>query len=190
VNLAGSKSVAECENNPDAAYQINVAGVRNVSRLAKRYNIRFIHLSTDMIFDGKKGNYSENDAPCPMTVYAKTKYQGEEAALSLGTNTLILRSALCFGMPLGKNHSFSDWLESGFTKSKKMNLFKDQYRTPVYVRDLCRLVAKCIPSKLTGILHAAGDDKVDRVEFARIYAKARGIQRKVHKCCRIEQSKI
>jgi dTDP-4-dehydrorhamnose reductase len=174
VNLVACSSVAECQKNREQAYNLNVAGARNAARISKRYNMRLIHFSTDMVFDGKKGDYTEEDDPDPMTVYARTKYQGDAAVLSLGTNTLVIRPSLVYGRPDGKSHSFSDWLEKGFVKKRKMKLFKDQYRTPIYVKDLCSLIKTAICSRLTGILNAAGNQKVDRVEFARLYSKTRG----------------
>jgi len=175
INCASLSSAVECEKYPEKAYQLNVVGARNVARVAQKNRIRLFYLSSDMVFDGIKGNYSEEDDPKPMTVYARTKLEGEKAVLSIDLKTVVIRSALLFGVPLGKASSFSDWLEKSLVKKTKIHLFKNQFRTPLYVEDMCRAIAKIVDRKnLAGIFHIGGDEKIDRVAFAQQYAKIRG----------------
>src|SRR3989338_7302648 len=90
-------SIDFCEKNPEAARKINVDGTKNVVEAAKKSGAKVVYLSTEYVFDGKRGPYSETDKPNPMNTYGKTKLEGEKIVLSV-ENSLVVRSTLIFSL--------------------------------------------------------------------------------------------
>jgi dTDP-4-dehydrorhamnose reductase len=168
--------VARCEDDPEGAYQVQVAGVRDLARTCKEYNIRLIQLSTDMVYSGNKGTpYTLSDAPDPISIYGKTKLAGEEAIQESGDRYVIIRSALVLGRGRFRRGGFLDWMVERIAGGKELPLFTDQLRTPLVVDDLIDTVFTLGESSFTGILLAGGDEGVNRVEIGEKLLRAMGV---------------
>jgi len=175
VNLS-CLEVAFCEKDPERAYQVQVAGVRDLARTCKEYNIRLIHLSTDMVYSGNKGTpYMLSDVPDPISVYGQTKLAGEEAIQEIGGSYVIIRSALVLGRGRFRRSGFLDWMVERIAGGKELPLFTDQLRTPMVVDDLIDTVFALAESSFTGILLAGGDEGVNRVEIGEMLLPAMGV---------------
>lgn len=182
IHTAALSSPDLCDKEKNLAYQTNVIGTKNLVEAVKPLRrTRFIFISTDLVFDGEKGSYTEDDAPNPRNYYAQTKLEGEQLVQSLGNRAVIARVALMYGNPSPAHHSFLGWLEEGL-RSDKVRLFTDEYRTPILVDDIIEALRRLLGSKdrgsrevdYCGVLHLGGGKRLSRYEFGTIYAQVFG----------------
>lgn len=164
IHAAGLSNLAVCEKRKDLAYKINLRGAENIAKALNKYvpSAKLVFLSTDYVFRGAKGNYSESDKPSPVTNYGKSKFEAEKIIRDL-KNSAVVRTANVFGC--GGN--FFNAVINALSSSKKFSAFSDVYFTPTYVGYLVDSVRKIIESDLRGIFHVAGRDKVSRYRFAK-----------------------
>ena len=135
INSAGITDIEKCENNYQLAYEANVNLPKKISKISKNNGIKFIHISTDHLFDGKKANYSEEDAIFPLNNYAKTKALAEEEVLKNNDKSLIIRSNF-YGWGPKNRKSFSDLIFDHLSNKKEIFLFEDVFFSPLYMKDL------------------------------------------------------
>ena len=172
VNLS-CVAVTECEREPEKAHRVQVEGVRDLARACKKFTIRLIHISSDMVYSGNKRTpYTPDDKPDPTSVYGKTKLKGEEEVQGVGGNHVIVRSALVLGRGRFEKGGFLDWMVEKIHKKEKFPLFVDQLRTPVVVDDLVDIIFRLADSSFCGILLASGNEVVNRVEMGEKLLKA------------------
>ncbi len=154
VNCAAAADVDGCEDRPEAAEAVNHAGARALARVAREAGARIIHLSTDMVFDGRCSPprpYTERDEPNPLSVYAATKLAGERAIAEENPDHTILRSSWFFG-PWPPDR----WPESYLTALRQGRLLRvvaDRFGSPTYLRDLARAIATLIRVPCEGVVH-------------------------------------
>ncbi len=175
IHTAALANVDICEKHRSIAYEINVAATSYLAKCAERLNCRVVYISTDLIFDGQVGNYSETDKPNPLNYYGETKLLGEKAIMSTSTDYLILRMALMYGIGNGINGCFTDWIRSGLEREKPVLLYTDQYRTPLFVLDgVCGLLELLEKPVKNEIFHLAGSERLNRYDLGRKFAKIFG----------------
>jgi dTDP-4-dehydrorhamnose reductase len=134
IHAAAWTDVDGCESDPKKAYRINVDGTRNVAEAAVKIGAKLIFISTDFVFDGKKNTpYTENDECAPLSVYAKTKREGEKEVEKVLKDYLIVRTSWLFGRG-GRN--FVDTIISESGKRKVLKVVDDQTGSPTYTKDL------------------------------------------------------
>lgn len=192
VHCAAMTSTAQCEADPDAAFRDNFTTTQNLviaANEALRAKPFFLFVSTDLVFDGTKGFYREEDQPNPIMVYGKTKLAAEQAVeLTYQGEWAIVRSALIYGVPtpLGRG-SFLTWLLHGLT-SGGCPLFTDEYRTPLAVSELCWLLHKVLKEQVSGIWHAAGPERLSRYEIGLRVAEIFGLPKESVKPTRLAEA--
>ena len=165
IHTAANTNLRDCEENPTSAWELNVDGTNNLVQAAKKIGARFIYLSTDSVFNGKRGFYRETDLPEPINVYGVTKLEGEKIVAAQLTNVVILRLALLYGWSLTKSTSFTEDSVNDLSAGKKINAFTDEYRNPLHVLNLCEIIGEIIENNtIQGLFHAAGPDRVNRYE--------------------------
>jgi dTDP-4-dehydrorhamnose reductase len=170
IHTAAHTETAFCEWNRQDAYAMNVKATKTLASLADMFGARFIFISTDLVFDGTKGNYSEEDAPNPLSYYAETKLEAEVLVKKLVGNHVILRVPLLLGVSPRANRSVNERLLKELEAGKTVSLFCDEYRTPICASVLARVieeVAMGILSETTGLFHAGGTERVSREELGR-----------------------
>lgn len=166
INAAGYTNLETAEQNQDLVFAVNAEGVRNLAEAAARRNIRFIHISSDYVFDGSKQTpYTESDYPNPQSTYAKSKLAGELLALSANPNSIIVRSSWIFS-EYGNNF-VKDIIRQAQTQ-ESISVVSDKIGCPTYAGDLAKLMIwLSTESAVTpGIYHFCGDSAVTRQEFA------------------------
>lgn len=167
VNLS-CMAVADCEKEPENACKVQVEGVRELARACRELGIRLVHISTDMVYSGNKGTpYMLDDEPDPISVYGRTKLEGEKAVQEAGGDYVIVRSALVLGKGVFRKGGFLDWMVERIYKDEDLPLFLDQLRTPIVVDDLIDVIFRLAESSFCGTLLAAGDEGVNRVKIGR-----------------------
>jgi dTDP-4-dehydrorhamnose reductase len=166
-HLAAITQPDRCEQNPQLAFRVNFEATSEIARVAGAIGARLVYASTDLVFDGTRGGYSEDDIPRPLSIYGMSKLRAEEAALGLSGGALVVRSSLMygFGSPVSKTFlaSVLEKLEHG----EKMPLFTDQLRNPVLMDDLAQALITAIEKDLSGIYHIGGPEVLNRHEFGR-----------------------
>ena len=174
VHAAAHATPSSCERNPVRAQEINVIGTGNVFGAATALRVPFVFLSTDLVFNGEKGMYVETDVAMPRTVYGETKLQAERMLQNqtIFRDWVIVRSSLMFGNGTPWTNGFPQFAERALRNGEIVQLFLDQYRTPVYVDDVARAVDLLVERKKFGeIFHCGGPERLNRVEFVRRYCR-------------------
>lgn len=169
IHCAAISNVDLCETNYLAARKSNIQSTENLIKNVFS-DSRFIYISTDSVFDGTKGNYSEEDSVSPLNNYAKSKLESEQLVKENSKNYIIIRTNF-FGWNKFKGESFAQWIVNSLTQRKKINMFTDVFFSPVYALTLVKFVENLINSGFSGILNIATDDYVSKYEFGTKLAK-------------------
>ncbi len=178
VHAAALTSVAYCDAHSREATMVNVKATERIAELCEKQESYLIYASTDLVFDGRRGNYSEDDTTNPVSYYARTKRVAEEVIQSTVARHTIIRFALLYGPPSPHSRSFLGWMGDGFRSGKGVTLFTDQYRTPIFVGDAAELVRNVInrigtPPQIK-LVHGGGPERVSRLEFGQVYCEVFG----------------
>jgi dTDP-4-dehydrorhamnose reductase len=165
-----------CERDPALAWRVNVGGTEQVSRACAALGARLVAISTDYVFDGKAGPYSEEDLPNPQGVYARTKRCGEEAALLLVPNCAVARVAVVYSGRPGAKPTFATQVVEKLSRGEKVNAFFDQFTsTTLAASGAARCLELLLETDYRGVLHASDETVLDRVDFARRIALKFGL---------------
>jgi len=170
IHCGAMTDVDACEKDPETAWTVNAAAVAALAKSAARLTV----LSTDYVFDGVKGDYSEEDAPNPQSHYARTKLAGELAALSLSRDRVVCRVALVYsGYPSAKRTFAAAALEA-LRKGEPVRAFADQIGSPTLADNAAELAIAVHRSGEQGLFHCSGATQISRVEFVRALARKIG----------------
>jgi len=166
-HTAALTDVDACEREEDKAWNINVRGTDNLIQACKDFPCTLIHLSTDYVFNGKDGPYSENDQPDPISVYGKTKLEGEKRVKNNLADYIIARTMVLYGYFPGVRKNFVTWLIEELKKGNTLRIVNDQYGTPTLADDCADALFTLYKNNARGIYHTAGKDLINRYEIAR-----------------------
>ena len=150
------------------AWKVNNAATRELAKTVAKIGGRFILASTDQVFDGTKGNYREGDPPAPINIYGETKKAAERVVLANVDNAVVVRVNNTYGPPRFRGGSFSEWILNREARGETVSLFVDQYRSPVDVITVGHTLTELIDHTFTGILHVAGSNRINRVNFGKM----------------------
>jgi dTDP-4-dehydrorhamnose reductase len=168
INCAAYTDVDKCETERELCWKLNVDAVKNLIIASRISNAKVIHYSTDYIFDGKNGPYSEDATPNPVSFYGRSKLASENALLSSGIDFAILRTVVLFGMGVNVKQNFAIWLFNKLKVGEPVNIVDDQISNNTMVDDLAYGTLKIIEKNSKGIYNIAGKDIISRIEFAMI----------------------
>ncbi len=177
IHCAALTDVEYCETYPVEAEAINVGITKNLSRIAKKLAIKFIYISTDSVFNGKKGDYTEDDTPDPLNVYAQTKLKGEKVIQSELNNYLIVRTNI-YGWNYQNKMSLAEWILTKLKRKERITMFTDVYFTPVLVNDLTKVLFKMYENNIIGTFHVTGREKCSKYDFGIRLASVFGLDSK------------
>lgn len=172
INCAAYTNVDGCEANVDTAYKINALGARNLAVAALETKSRFLHISTDFVFDGNTDNpYTEFDIPNPLSIYGKSKYAGEEFIRQICSRHYILRTAWLYGK---NGNNFVKTMLKLANEKKTISVVDDQIGSPTYTNDLIKAIEIIIHSEAYGTYHTTNDGQCSWNEFAKKIFKHAG----------------
>jgi len=171
INTAAMTNVDACEEKKQEAWHANVTFVEQLSRLALIIESHLIHFSTDYVFDGIRGPYTEMDQPNPLSYYGKSKLAGENAVLRSHAENTVIRTNVVYGFTHDNQYDFVKWIIDNHEISKPMNIVDDQYSNPTLTDDLALAVKRIIEKKRCGVYHIGGNTYCNRYEFAKEIAK-------------------
>ena len=164
IHTAANTNVEFCENNPDSARKSNIDVTANIVEICSHLNIKLIHISTDYVFDGSKGDYSELDKHNPIGVYSQTKSEAEKAVKKL-ESSLIIRTSI-YGWNLQNKLSYVEWVISELKEKKKIMALTDQITSMIFVNDLARILKIMIDKELTGIYNVGSNKSLSKYDIA------------------------
>ncbi len=179
INTAAYTNVDGCETNRELAWRVNVEGVRNLVNSARRVDAKLIHISTDYIFDGKNGPYTEDAIPNPINYYGRTKLASENEIKIGGIRFAILRTNVLYGVGKNVKSNFALWLYQKLSNRESIKVVTDQIGNPTYVDDLAFAILKIVEFDKEGIYNVGGKDFVDRYTFAVKLAEIFGFDREL-----------
>lgn len=171
IHAAAIADLDRAENNQELAHQINVLATQKIVGLCESMRIRLIFISTDMVFDGEKGYFTEKDPVNPLNYYGKSKMMAENYIRQFSSNYVIARSALIYGFSRTESRTFSEIMLERTKNGESVQLFTDQYRTPILVDNLVQVLLELANSDYCGTLNLGSPDRVSRYEFGILFAK-------------------
>ncbi len=172
MHSAALTDVDKCESDKDLAFKINVLGTKNIALYFKKYGYFLIYISTDYIFGGEKGLYSEDDVPKPVNYYGFTKFKGEEEIKKLLDEYCIVRSSVIYGSnPATGKVNFVHWIIEKLRNNEVVNAVVDQWNSPTLNTNLAEMIIEVVERRLTGIYHLAGATRINRYELAKLIAE-------------------
>jgi dTDP-4-dehydrorhamnose reductase len=165
INTAAQTNVDRCETHPDEAFAINAEAPRVLASICREKNARFIHVSTDYVFDGRKRTpYTEQDRAEPISVYGESKREGERRVLEANDRSLVLRVSWVFGPD---RPSFVDWAIKQARQHEEVKAIADKWATPTYTLDLAQLLKPLLVDRdVTGLLQLANGGECSWQEYA------------------------
>jgi dTDP-4-dehydrorhamnose reductase len=167
----------QCDENPALAQTTNVDGTRYLAEAAKEVGAKFIHISTDWIFDGEKELNTEDDEPNWLNEYGRTKAEGEEAVRASGVNHCIIRTSLYgWNLRVGKL-SFQERVLDSLERNEEFFAPDDQFYNPILVNILAEALFEIYSKDITGVLNVTTPEVSSRHEFCRIMAEVFGLKR-------------
>jgi dTDP-4-dehydrorhamnose reductase len=167
INTAAMTQVDDCEIHKEACDVLNIEVVKWLKEIAEIINCHVIQLSTDFIFDGKKGYYKETDEPNPLSYYGISKVKSEEILLNSKIDFTILRTILVYGKVYDMSRTnIVLWVREMLEKGKEITIVDDQFRMPTYVEDLAMSCKLAIDKNATGIYHISSTKLMSVFEIA------------------------
>ncbi|MGD0644439.1 MAG: SDR family oxidoreductase [Candidatus Bathyarchaeia archaeon] len=170
VHTAALTNVDFCENNKEEAWLTNVEATKNVVKATKAAGSKLIYISTDSVFDGKKGMYFEEDPPNPLNYYALTKLEGEKIVGESKVPFVTIRTNI-YGWNMQKKMSLAEWMLNSFIEKRKITLFSDVFFTPIFVNNLSSAILEIAKKDILGLFHVAGSERCSKLQFGLILAK-------------------
>jgi len=170
---AAMTNVDECERNPSEAWRVNVEGTLNVASACQRIGAKLLYVSTDYVFNGQKaGAYREVDAPDPLSVYAKTKLEGEMVVKDASPHNLVCRVCVLYGWNLAsKKSNFVTWVIDSLRQGKEVRLLTDQCITPTYAPHIASAMVELMRLDAAGVLHTSGGECLSRHDMGQRIAE-------------------
>lgn len=168
IHCAALAHTPTCEKNPQLAHKLNVEVTALLAELAA--DIPFIFFSTDLVFDGRDGNYDESAAPNPLSAYAKTKLEAERIVLTNSKHTVV-RTSLNFGVSPTGDRAFNEQMLATLHRGETLKLFTDEFRCPIPAIETARAVWELAARKQPGLYHVAGGERLSRWQIGQLLAE-------------------
>lgn len=165
VNAAAYTNVDLSETERETAWKINVKAVEYIAEVSRVIDSHIVHISSDYVFDGTKGPYSEKDKPKPLGYYARTKLASENVLQLSGTFNTILRTNVLYGIAHHSRPDFVRWVVNSLRDEKKIRIVTDQINNPTFIDDLVQAISKVIEYKKFGIFNIGGKEFLSRFDF-------------------------
>lgn len=176
IHTAAFTAVDACETQRDLSRRVNVEGTANVAAACREIDARLVHLSTEYVFDGESGPYTEEDLPRPISHYGLTKLESEKSVRERCSDWVIGRTTVLFGRAPNVRPSFVAWLVDKLSRGERIRVVDDQIGSPTLADNLARMLVGLLDSDRGGIYNTVGDTILDRHAFAVMAAKLFGLE--------------
>ncbi len=169
INAAAYTNVDRSETERESAWKLNVKAVEYLAETCRVLDSRLIHISSDYIFDGKKGPYAENSKPNPLGYYGRTKLASENALKISGSMHTIIRTNVLYGAA-DSRPDFVRWVVDSIRSGKQIRIVTDQINNPTFIDDLVQAINKVIEFNKLGVYNIGGREFLSRFKFTEIIA--------------------
>ncbi len=164
IHCAALANLEACEADPLLAQQLNIELPRTLASHVARSGARLVHISTDAVFDGMRGNYSEEDPPTPNSVYSHTKLEGELAVADANPAAIIAR-VVFYGWSMNGTRSLAEFFYNNLSQGKQVNGFTDVYFCPLLANDLADIFTRMLEKNLCGLYHVVSSESLSKYDF-------------------------
>lgn len=174
IHTAAFTAVDACETEREVCWRVNVDGTANVADACRQVGARLVHVSTEYVFDGEDGPYTEDDAPHPISRYGLTKLESEKAVRSRCADWAIGRTTVLFGHAPNVRPSFVVWLWEKLSRGERVRVVDDQVGSPTLADNLAQMLLALLDSGRREIYNTVGDTIIDRYSFSLLAAEIIG----------------
>lgn len=174
IHCAAIASINAAEQQPELAWKLNAEVPGKLAEAAKSWGVPFVHISTDAVFDGIKGDFRETDPTGPLSIYGRAKLAGEQAVSAANPDAIIARTVF-YGWSLSGNRSLAEFFFNQLTTGEPMKGFTDLIFCPLYVEDLAQALLEMIEKQLSGVYHVVAPDHLSKYEFGVRIARKFGL---------------
>jgi dTDP-4-dehydrorhamnose reductase len=171
IHTGSITDVDQCEQKPEFAELVNGEATGKIAEAAFALQAYLVYVSTDYVFDGKKGRYAENDTPNPINAYGESKLLGEQLLRKTNPRNCIVRSSVVYGWGRAYRPNFATWVLTNLRSGKMTRVVRDQYASPTLNLNLAEMIWDLSKKRLEGIFHLAGATRINRCDFARSIAE-------------------
>lgn len=186
IHCAALANLDACEADLSMAWSLNADVPGAFAEAAKRAGIPFLHISTDAVFDGRRGQYSETDVPYPTNNYARTKYLGEMKVSQAYPAAVIARVNL-FGWSMSGKRSLAEFFFNNLQAGQTVQGFTDVFFCPLLVNDLAQILMEMLERRLEGLYHVFSPECISKYDFGMRIARRFGFDEKLVKPCSVEE---
>ncbi|MBG7610045.1 MAG: SDR family oxidoreductase [Anaerolineae bacterium] len=173
IHCAALANLEACEDEPELAWQLNTELPRNLAKQCRQGGARLLHVSTDAVFDGQRGSYTELDAPNPLSVYSQTKLAAESAVVEAHPEAIIARVNL-FGWSIRGQRSLAEFFFNNLQMGNPMMGFIDLLFCPLLVNDIAEIFLMMLQKELRGLYHVVSCESISKYDFGTEIARIFG----------------
>jgi dTDP-4-dehydrorhamnose reductase len=174
IHTAAMANVDVCEDQPQRAKEVNAILPGKLANHSRKLSIPLLHISTDAVFDGIQGNYSESDAANPLNVYSRSKYEGELNVARENPQAIIARVNF-FGWSLRGDRSLAEFFAYKLLAGETVNGFTDVYFCTLFVSELTVILMEMLDKGLSGLYHTVSRHAMNKYQFGLAVAKQFGL---------------
>ena len=190
INCAALANLDECERHPDLAKILNTDFPGELASVCAKRDIKFVHISTDAVFDGEKEDaYTEDDEPNPQGVYSQTKFDGERAVLQVNSQAILARVNF-YGWSLGGRRSLGEFFVNNLSEGRNVNGFTDVIFCPMWVNHLAQTLIAMLENDLHGLYHVVGAQAMSKYQFGVEVARRFGLRASLIEPQSVERSSL
>ena len=184
INAAAITNVDYCENHKNECLKVNTKSINHFLPFCKQNNKKFIQISTDFLFDGKSGPYSEIEKYNPINYYGFSKMMAEKNIYNADlSNFLIIRTCLVYGVKEDSNNIYM-WVKRKLDKGEVINIVDDQFRTPTVVSDLSHSIFQTIKKDIKGVFNISSGEYLSIFDFVCNIVKVFGYDKSLIQRCK------
>lgn len=189
IHCAALADVDQCESQPELARRLNSELPGKLAEIVARGGARLVHISTDAVFDGQRGGYTEEDQPNPLSTYAKTKLAGEQAVLQANPDAVVARVNL-HGWSLTGKRSLAEFFYYNLKAGNPVMGFTDVYFCPLLANHLAGLLLQVLEAKLSSLYHVVSSECLTKYDFGLRIAERFGLDASLISPSSVEDSSL
>jgi dTDP-4-dehydrorhamnose reductase len=187
IHCAALTDLDACAINPKLAKELNANLPGHMAEETAKRGARFVHISTDAVFDGKKGSYVEKNTTNPLSIYARTKLAGEQAVAAADPESIVARVNF-YGWSLSGQRSLGEFFFNNLREGNRVNGFADVFFSPLLANDLAQIVLHMLEAKLSGLYHIFSSDAISKYDFGVAIAERFGLDTNLISPISVEES--
>jgi len=171
IHTAAMSEVDLCEERPDVANRVNGEATGKIGEASRELGAYVVYVSTDYVFNGEVGSYSEEDKPNPVNNYGRSKSLGEKLLKESGARHCVARTSVVYGWGREHRPNIATWVLGRLKSNQPLKVVDDQFASPTLNANLAEMILEITSKRLEGVIHLAGATRIDRYNFAKRIAE-------------------